>query len=44
MEQLLQSITECQIYRNTDAGHERFATYVTSKAVSHLNDALKHFS
>ncbi|KAG1862746.1 hypothetical protein DFJ58DRAFT_869783 [Suillus subalutaceus] len=24
-------------------GHERFATYVTSKTVSHLNDAVNHF-
>ncbi|KAG1830062.1 CHAT domain-containing protein [Suillus subalutaceus] len=37
------SIVECQIAQDTDAGHERFATYVTSKTVSHLNDAVKHF-
>ncbi|KAG1862744.1 CHAT domain-containing protein [Suillus subalutaceus] len=40
---LFDSIVECQIAQNTDAGHERFATYVTSKTVSHLNDAVKHF-
>ncbi|KAG2041183.1 CHAT domain-containing protein [Suillus americanus] len=40
---LFDSIVECQIARNTDAGHERFATYVTSETVSHLNDAVKHF-
>ncbi|KAG2033439.1 CHAT domain-containing protein [Suillus americanus] len=37
------SIVECEIARETDAGHERFATYVTSKTVSHLNDAVRHF-
>ncbi|KAG1853201.1 CHAT domain-containing protein [Suillus subalutaceus] len=37
------SIVECQIAQDTDAGHERFATYVTSETVSHLNDAAKHF-
>ncbi|KAG1837231.1 CHAT domain-containing protein [Suillus subalutaceus] len=37
------SIVECQIAQDTDAGHERFATYVTSETVSHLNDAVKHF-
>ncbi|KAG1844242.1 CHAT domain-containing protein [Suillus subluteus] len=40
---LLDSIVECQIAQDTDAGHERFATYITSKTVSHLNDAVKHF-
>ncbi|KAG1823391.1 CHAT domain-containing protein [Suillus subaureus] len=40
---LFDSIIECDIARDTDAGHERFATYVTSKTVSHLNDAVKHF-
>ncbi|KAG2360634.1 hypothetical protein BDR07DRAFT_1486761 [Suillus spraguei] len=40
---LLDSITESGIARETDAGHERFATYVTSKTVSYLNDAIQHF-
>ncbi|KAG1869918.1 CHAT domain-containing protein [Suillus subluteus] len=40
---LLDSIVECQITQDTDAGHERFAAYVTSETVSHLNDAVKHF-
>ncbi|KAG2344404.1 hypothetical protein BDR05DRAFT_183681 [Suillus weaverae] len=39
----LDSIDECDIARETDAGHEQFATYVTSKMVSHLNDAVEHF-
>ncbi|KAG2109192.1 CHAT domain-containing protein [Suillus cothurnatus] len=36
-------MVESEIARETDAGHERFATYVTSKTVSHLNDAIQHF-
>ncbi|KAG1862742.1 CHAT domain-containing protein [Suillus subalutaceus] len=40
---LLDFIVECQITQDTDAGHERFAAYVTSETVSHLNDAVKHF-
>ncbi|KAG1869921.1 CHAT domain-containing protein [Suillus subluteus] len=40
---LFDSIVECQITQDSDAGHERFATYVTSKTVSHLNDAVNHF-
>ncbi|KAG1826657.1 hypothetical protein EV424DRAFT_1345440 [Suillus variegatus] len=40
---LLQSVSECEIARNTDAGHERFATFVTSNTVSYLNDAVQHF-
>ncbi|KAG2078745.1 hypothetical protein BDR04DRAFT_1226638 [Suillus decipiens] len=40
---LLDSIIECEIARETDAGHERFATYVKSETVSHLNDAIQHF-
>ncbi|KAG2066888.1 hypothetical protein BDR04DRAFT_1120822 [Suillus decipiens] len=41
---LLESIAEYEIARETDAGHERFATYVTSgNMVSYLNDAIQHF-
>ncbi|KAG2068524.1 hypothetical protein BDR04DRAFT_770237, partial [Suillus decipiens] len=40
---LLDSIAECEIARETDAGHERFAAYVTSGIVSQLRDALHHF-
>ncbi|KAG2359469.1 CHAT domain-containing protein [Suillus spraguei] len=40
---LLDSVIECKIARETDAGHERFATCVTSKSVSHLNDAIQYF-
>ncbi|KAG1852529.1 CHAT domain-containing protein [Suillus subluteus] len=32
-----------EITRETDAGHARLAEYVTSEAVSHLNDAVQHF-
>ncbi|KAG2068529.1 hypothetical protein BDR04DRAFT_1103186 [Suillus decipiens] len=40
---LLDSIAECEIARETDAGHKRFATYVTSGTVSQLSDAVCHF-
>ncbi|KAG1841217.1 CHAT domain-containing protein [Suillus subalutaceus] len=37
------SLVDCEIARDTDAGHAQFAAYVTSKTVSHLNDAVQHF-
>ncbi|KAG1775551.1 CHAT domain-containing protein [Suillus placidus] len=37
------STVDCDIARDTDAGHARFAQYVTRKTVSHLNDAVEHF-
>ncbi|KAG2361195.1 hypothetical protein BDR07DRAFT_1334874 [Suillus spraguei] len=40
---LSNSLIDCEIARHTDAGHVQFALYVTSKAVSHLNDAVEHF-
>ncbi|KAG2062956.1 hypothetical protein BDR04DRAFT_1235616 [Suillus decipiens] len=40
---LLDSVVECEIARETDAGHERFATYVMNNTVSHLNDTIRHF-
>ncbi|KAG1841934.1 CHAT domain-containing protein [Suillus subalutaceus] len=40
---VLDTIVESEVAQETDAGHERFATYVTSKMVSHLNDAIQHF-
>ncbi|KAG1894644.1 uncharacterized protein F5891DRAFT_713495 [Suillus fuscotomentosus] len=40
---LFDSLADCEIARDTDAGHAQFAAYVTSKTVSHLNDAVKHF-
>ncbi|KAG1882837.1 CHAT domain-containing protein [Suillus subluteus] len=40
---LLDSIVECEIARETDVGHEQFAKYMTSKTVTHLNDAVQHF-
>ncbi|KAG1906835.1 uncharacterized protein F5891DRAFT_1181151 [Suillus fuscotomentosus] len=40
---LFDSLLDCEIARDTDAGHVQFAAYVTSKTVSHLNDAVEHF-
>ncbi|KAG2111741.1 hypothetical protein DEU56DRAFT_919971 [Suillus clintonianus] len=40
---LFDSLVDCEIARETDAGHARYAEYVTSKTVSHLNDALQRF-
>ncbi|KAG1882807.1 hypothetical protein F4604DRAFT_1678298 [Suillus subluteus] len=40
---LLNSVVESEIAGETDAGQERIAKYVTSKTVSHLNDAVQHF-
>ncbi|KAG1810554.1 uncharacterized protein BJ212DRAFT_1484125 [Suillus subaureus] len=36
-------VVNCEVTRDTDAGHAQFAKYVTGKAVSHLNDAVEHF-
>jgi hypothetical protein len=43
MERQLQSLVDCEIARNTDAGHAQYAEYVMSKTVSHLNAAVEHF-
>ncbi|KAG1841629.1 CHAT domain-containing protein [Suillus tomentosus] len=40
---LFDSIVECQIARHADAGHSRFAIYMTRETVSHLIDAIEHF-
>ncbi|KAG1850112.1 hypothetical protein C8R48DRAFT_778370 [Suillus tomentosus] len=40
---LFDSFVDCNIVRDTDAGHAQFAAYVTSKAVSHLHNTVKHF-
>ncbi|KAG1814010.1 CHAT domain-containing protein [Suillus subaureus] len=40
---LSDSLVDCKIARDTDTGHAQFAAYVTSKTVSHLNDAVQHF-
>ncbi|KAG1897197.1 CHAT domain-containing protein [Suillus fuscotomentosus] len=40
---LFDSLVDCEIARDTDAGHARFAAYATSKTVSDLNDAMDHF-
>ncbi|KAG1763140.1 CHAT domain-containing protein [Suillus occidentalis] len=40
---LFDSPVYCEIARDTDAGHTRFAEYTTSKTASHLDDAVKHF-
>ncbi|KAG1897206.1 uncharacterized protein F5891DRAFT_1243127 [Suillus fuscotomentosus] len=37
---LFDSLVDCKIARDTDAGHAQLATYVTSKTVSHLDDAI----
>ncbi|KAG1780151.1 CHAT domain-containing protein [Suillus placidus] len=37
------SIVEYEIARDTDAGHARFAKYVSSKSVSDLNNTVEHF-
>ncbi|KAG1793810.1 CHAT domain-containing protein [Suillus variegatus] len=42
-EHKLQSLVDCEITQDTDAGHAQFAAYMTSKTVSDLNDAVKHF-
>ncbi|KAG1877452.1 hypothetical protein F4604DRAFT_1924080 [Suillus subluteus] len=36
-------LVDCEIAQDTDAGHARFAKYVTRKTVSHLNYAVEHF-
>ncbi|KAG2123286.1 CHAT domain-containing protein [Suillus clintonianus] len=40
---LFDSLVDCQIARETDAGHARYAEYRTTKTISHLNHALQHF-
>ncbi|KAG2339520.1 TPR-like protein [Suillus weaverae] len=40
---LSDSLVDCEIARDTDAGHAQFAEYVTGKAVSHLNAAIERF-
>ncbi|KAG1827926.1 hypothetical protein EV424DRAFT_1597051 [Suillus variegatus] len=40
---LFDSLVDCKIARDTDAGHAQFATYVTSKTVSRLKRAVDHF-
>ncbi|KAG1775510.1 CHAT domain-containing protein [Suillus placidus] len=40
---LFDSLVDCEIARDTDAGHARFVEYVTTKTVSYLNDAVEHF-
>ncbi|KAG2123264.1 CHAT domain-containing protein [Suillus clintonianus] len=40
---LFDSLVDCEIAQETDAGHARYAEYRTTKTVSHLNDALQHF-
>ncbi|KAG2033403.1 hypothetical protein BDR03DRAFT_692444, partial [Suillus americanus] len=36
-------LVDCEIARDTDAGHAQLAAYMTSKMVSHLNIAVQHF-
>ncbi|KAG1773740.1 CHAT domain-containing protein [Suillus placidus] len=40
---LSDSLVDCEITRETDAGHARFAKYMTRERVSHLNHAVQHF-
>ncbi|KAG1775460.1 CHAT domain-containing protein [Suillus placidus] len=40
---LSDSLVDCEIARDTDAGHAQFAEYVTGKTVSHLNVAIERF-
>ncbi|KAG1763501.1 hypothetical protein EV702DRAFT_181526 [Suillus placidus] len=42
-EHRLQSLVDCKIARDADAGHARFAKYVKYKRVSHLKAAVQHF-
>ncbi|KAG1775486.1 CHAT domain-containing protein [Suillus placidus] len=36
-------LMDCEIARDTDAGHAQFAEYITSENVSHLNAAVERF-
>ncbi|KAG1732991.1 CHAT domain-containing protein [Suillus occidentalis] len=40
---LSDSLVDCEMTRQTDAGHARSAKYVASETVSHLNAAVEHF-
>ncbi|KAG2142433.1 CHAT domain-containing protein [Suillus clintonianus] len=40
---LFDVLVDCEIARDTDAGHARFAIHMTRKGVSHLNNAVKQF-
>ncbi|KAG2341466.1 hypothetical protein BDR05DRAFT_440935, partial [Suillus weaverae] len=40
---LSDSLVDCKIARDTDAGHARFAKYVKYKRVPHLKVAVQHF-
>ncbi|KAG2135415.1 CHAT domain-containing protein [Suillus clintonianus] len=40
---LFDPLVDCEIARETDAGHARYTEYMTRKTVSRLNDALQHF-
>ncbi|KAG2116270.1 hypothetical protein DEU56DRAFT_919249 [Suillus clintonianus] len=40
---LVDSLVDCEIARETDAGPARLARYMSSGTDSHLNDAVEHF-
>ncbi|KAG2134118.1 CHAT domain-containing protein [Suillus clintonianus] len=40
---LLDPLVECEIARETDAGHVRFSRYIRHEKVSHLNGAVERF-
>ncbi|KAG2108043.1 uncharacterized protein F5147DRAFT_761162 [Suillus discolor] len=37
------SLVDCEITRDADAGYALFTEYMTTKTVSHLHDAVQHF-
>ncbi|KAG2142392.1 hypothetical protein DEU56DRAFT_939794 [Suillus clintonianus] len=40
---LFDSLVDCEVARGTDAGHARFAEYMSSGTASYLDDAVEHF-
>ncbi|KAG2094853.1 CHAT domain-containing protein [Suillus discolor] len=40
---LFDSLVDCEIARDADAGHAQFASYMKSENVPDLNDAMEHF-
>ncbi|KAG2088006.1 uncharacterized protein F5147DRAFT_781139 [Suillus discolor] len=42
-DELFDSLVDCEIARDRDAGHAQLAVYMTSENVSDLNDTVEHF-
>ncbi|KAG2124894.1 CHAT domain-containing protein [Suillus clintonianus] len=40
---LLDSLVDCEIAQDTDAGHAQFVEYMTGESIFHLNGAVQHF-